>query len=166
MNCFVIKTFGGKLMKTRLRRSMFAAAALAPLVVAATATAQQPGPPQFPNMTFFITSTGGPNGANYGGVAGADAHCQALATKAGAGGKTWRAYLSTQAIGGATAENARDRICKGPWFNTAGVQIAASVSKRMPLTLPDFRRLRFCSVMPILWASSRERILRRASITS
>ena len=56
--------------------------------------AQQP-PPQFPNMTFFITSTGGPSGANFGGLDGADKHCQTLAEKAGAGGKTWRAYLST-----------------------------------------------------------------------
>jgi hypothetical protein len=114
-------------MKQLLCNSMIAMTALAPLLIVGAAQAQQPGPPQFPNMTFFITSTGGPNGANYGGVAGADAHCQALAAKAGAGGKTWRAYLSTQAVGGAAAENARDRIGKGPWVNTNGVQIAASV---------------------------------------
>jgi hypothetical protein len=89
--------------------------------------AQQP-PPQFPNMTFFVTSVGGPAGANYGGLEGADKHCQALATKAGAGAKTWHAYLSTQAINGATAVNARDRIGKGPWVNAKGVQIAASVA--------------------------------------
>jgi hypothetical protein len=100
-------------------------AAVALLAVAA-ADAQQP-PPQFPNMTFFITSTGGPAGANYGGLEGADKHCQALAEKAGAGAKTWRAYLSTQALNGATAVNARDRIGKGPWVNAKGVQIAASV---------------------------------------
>jgi hypothetical protein len=88
--------------------------------------AQQP-PPQFPNMTFFITSTSGPSGANFSGIEGADKHCQALATKAGAGNKTWHAYLSTQAINGATAVNARDRIGKGPWVNAKGVQIAASV---------------------------------------
>src|SRR6185503_21179753 len=88
--------------------------------------AQQP-PPQFPNMTFFITSTSGPAGANYGGLEGADQHCQTLAEKAGAGAKTWRAYLSTQAINGATAVNARDRIGKGPWVNASGVQVAASV---------------------------------------
>ena len=58
---------------------------------------------------------------------GADRHCQTLAAKAGAGGKTWRAYLSTQAVGGATAVNARDRIGKGPWVNAKGVQIASSV---------------------------------------
>ena len=79
-------------------------------------------------MTFFVTSVGGTAGANYGGLDGADKHCQALATKAGAGSKTWRAYLSTQAISGATAVNAKDRIGKGPWTNAKGVQIAASVA--------------------------------------
>jgi hypothetical protein len=88
--------------------------------------AQQP-PPQFPNMTFFITSTGVPSGANFGGLDGADKHCQTMAEKGGAGGKTWRAYLSTQAVGGATAVNAKDRIGKGPWTNAKGVVIAASV---------------------------------------
>ena len=88
--------------------------------------AQQP-PPQFPDMTFFITSVGGPQGANYGGLEGADRHCQTLAAKAGAGSKTWRAYLSTQAVGGATAVNAKDRIGKGPWTNAKGVVIATSV---------------------------------------
>ncbi len=78
-------------------------------------------------MTFFITSVGGPQGANFGGLEGADRHCQALAAKAGAGSKTWRAYLSTQAVGGATAVNAKDRIGKGPWTNAKGVVIATSV---------------------------------------
>jgi hypothetical protein len=83
------------------------------------AQAQTP-PPQFPNMTFFITSTSGPDGANFGGIEGADKHCQDLATKAGAGGKTWRAYLSTQAERGKAAIDARDRIGKRPWMNTEG----------------------------------------------
>ncbi len=86
-------------------------------------------PPQFPNMTFFMTSRSGPDGANFGGVEGADKHCKALATKAGAGNKTWRAYLSTQAVGGKPAINARDRIGKGPWVNAAGVQVAANVNE-------------------------------------
>jgi len=90
---------------------------------------QKKGPPQFPNMTFFITSTGAENGANYGGLEGADKHCQALAAKAGAGGKTWRAYLSQQAEGGKPAVNARDRIGKGPWVNAAGMQIAANLDE-------------------------------------
>ncbi len=117
-------------MSKNFRAALIACAALAPLMTASISNAQTappPGPPQFPNMSFFITSTGGPKGADFGGIAGADAHCQALATKAGAGAKAWRAYLSVQAIGGAAAINARDRIGKGPWVNSAGVQIAASV---------------------------------------
>jgi hypothetical protein len=78
-------------------------------------------------MTFFITSSGGSAGADYGGIEGADRHCQSLAAKAGAGGKTWRAYLSTQASGGGAAINARERIGTGPWINAEGVQIASSV---------------------------------------
>ena len=92
------------------------------------AQAQTP-PPQFPNMTFFLTSTSGPDGANLGGIEGADKHCQDLAAKAGAGGKTWRAYLSTQAEGGKPAIDARDRIGKGPWVNTEGQEVAASVDE-------------------------------------
>jgi hypothetical protein len=72
-------------------------------------------------MSFFVTSTGLGKGANLGGLAGADAHCQALATAAGAGGRTWRAYLSTQ---GPNAVNARDRIGEGPWYNAKGQRIA------------------------------------------
>jgi len=113
-------------MHKRLWITALATAAVAPFVLSGELRAQQP-PPQFPNMTFFITSASGPKGADFGGIAGADAHCQALAAKAGAGGKTWRAYLSVQAIGGATAINARDRIGKGPWVNAIGVRIAASV---------------------------------------
>lgn len=92
-----------------------------------SATQAQTPPPQYPNMTFFITSASGPDGANFGGLQGADKHCQDLAAKAGAGSKTWRAYLSTQAEGGKPAVNARDRIGKGPWVNTEGEQIGASV---------------------------------------
>jgi hypothetical protein len=93
-----------------------------------SAAAQAPAPPQYPNMTFFITSTPGPNGANFGGLEGADKHCGDLAAKAGAGGKAWRAYLSQQAVGGKSAVNAKDRIGKGPWVNANGVTIAASVA--------------------------------------
>lgn len=92
----------------------------------AESQAQRPAP-QFPNMTFFITSIGGPDGANFGGLEGADNHCKALATKAGAGNKTWRAYLSAQAADGKPAINARDRIGKGPWINVNDEQIAANV---------------------------------------
>jgi len=76
------------------------------------------------NMSFFVTSVGGGKGADLGGLAGADKHCQTLAASAGAGSKTWHAYLSTQ---GAGAVNARDRIGKGPWTNAKGVVVAASV---------------------------------------
>jgi hypothetical protein len=105
-----------------------AAATMAALVLGASGAQAQQQPPQFPNMTIFITSTGGPNGANFGGLEGADRHCQTLAAKAGAGGKTWRAYLSTTAAGGKPAVHARDRIGKGPWVNAAGMTVAASVA--------------------------------------
>jgi hypothetical protein len=78
------------------------------------------------NMTFFVTSVGMGKGADLGGLAGADQHCQELAASMGAGGKTWHAYLSTQ---GAGAVNARDRIGKGPWTNVKGVVIAKDVAE-------------------------------------
>jgi hypothetical protein len=84
---------------------------------------QQPAQPPHP-MTFFVTGVGGGHGANLGGLAGADAHCQALAAAAGAGNKTWHAYLSTQARNGQPAINARDRIGSGPWYNSKGDMIA------------------------------------------
>lgn len=77
-------------------------------------------------MSFFVTSSNPGNGADFGGLAGADRHCQALATAAGAGGKTWRAYLSTTGAGGV---NARDRIGRGPWVNAKGVVVAANVDQ-------------------------------------
>jgi hypothetical protein len=78
-------------------------------------------------MTFFVTSVGGGKGADLGGLAGADKHCEALAKTQGAGGKKWRAYLSAQAANGKPAVNARDRIGKGPWQNASGVVVAKSV---------------------------------------
>ncbi len=75
-------------------------------------------------MTFFVTSVGLGDGAKLGGLEGADAHCQKLATAAGAGDRTWRAYLSTQAEGGKPAVNARDRIGEGPWHNAKGTLVA------------------------------------------
>jgi hypothetical protein len=88
-----------------------------------------PGQAQQATMTFFITSAGPGNGADLGGPEGADRHCQSLAQVAGAGGRTWRAYLSTQAVGGAQAINARDRIGRGPWQNAKGVVIANDVDE-------------------------------------
>jgi hypothetical protein len=78
-------------------------------------------------MGFFITSVGLGNGGNLGGLEGADAHCQSLAEVVGAGNRTWRAYLSTQATADAAAVNARDRIGSGPWSNVNGLVMATSV---------------------------------------
>jgi hypothetical protein len=80
-------------------------------------------------LTFFITSVGSGKGADLGGLAGADKHCQALAQAVGAGNRTWRAYLSTSAADGKPAVNARDRIGKGPWQNSKGVVIAKNVDE-------------------------------------
>lgn len=96
----------------------------APLLLLAAAPAQA----QQANMTFFITSTPIGNGGNLGGLAGADNQCQTLAQAAGAGAKTWRAYLSTQAADGQPAVNARDRIGKGPWTNARGAVVAKDVA--------------------------------------
>jgi len=106
------------------RSSILASAALLALIVGGPAHAQQAA-----NMTFFVTSEGPGKGADLGGLAGADAHCQKLAESAGAGGKTWRAYLSssTNAANPGATVNARDRIGKGPWQNAKGVVIATSV---------------------------------------
>lgn len=89
--------------------------------------AAAPAHAQPATMSFFVTGTPIGNGGNLGGLAGADNHCQTLAQAAGAGGKTWRAYLSTQAVNGQPAVNARDRIGKGPWLNAKGVMIAKDV---------------------------------------
>ena len=105
-------------------RACFAVVAVALPALVAT----EPARAQSPNMTFFVTSTGIGNGANLGGLAGADNYCQTLAQAAGAGAKTWRAYLSTQPADDKPAVNARDRIGKGPWQNSKGVEIAKDVA--------------------------------------
>lgn len=84
---------------------------------------QKPADPE-DGMGFFVTSTGSGRGADLGGLAGADRHCQRLAQAAGAGERTWRAYLSTQATGDQPAVDARDRIGQGPWRNADGTVIA------------------------------------------
>jgi hypothetical protein len=106
-----------------LRLSLTAAAAF--VCFGAAAQAQQV--PQAPNMTFFVTSAGSGKGADLGGLAGADAHCQQLAATVGAGNKTWHAYLSSSANAPGGVVNARDRIGKGPWQNSKGVVIAKDV---------------------------------------
>ena len=108
-------------MATPLRLRLWAAAALVGLGFTATVQAQQA------SMTFFVTSVGKGDGANLGGLDGADAHCQALAKAAGATKTSWRAYLSTTAPGGDAGVSARDRIGKGPWQNAKGVVVAKSV---------------------------------------
>ena len=81
-----------------------------------------------PRMSFFLTSTGPGNGADLGGLTGADRHCQMLAAAVGVGNHTWRAYLNTSASGDQPAINARDRIGDGPWYNSKGVRIAQNVA--------------------------------------
>jgi hypothetical protein len=99
--------------------------AFAAMSVLASAPAQA----QSADTSFFVTSTPIGNGGNLGGLAGADNQCQTLAQAAGAGAKTWRAYLSTQAADGKPAINARDRIGKGPWKNSKGTVIAKDVAE-------------------------------------
>jgi hypothetical protein len=98
----------------------------APLAAGLALMWAQPVLAQQSAMTFFVTSAGPGKGADLGGLAGADAHCQKLAQSVGAGAKTWRAYLSTQ---GAGAVNARDRIGKGPWANAKGIVVAKDVAE-------------------------------------
>jgi hypothetical protein len=111
-------------MKITMRSSILASAALLALVLSGSAQAQQAA-----NMTFFVTSEPVGKGGDLGGLAGADAHCQRLAQAAGAGGKTWHAYMSTSinAADPSKTVNARDRIGRGPWQNSKGVVIATSV---------------------------------------
>ena len=100
-------------------------AALAVLVLGTAGAVQA----QSSSMSFFVTSAGSGKGADFGGLDGADKHCQSLAAAAGAGGKTWHAYLSTQAAGSTAAVNAKDRIGNGPWQNAKGVVVAKDVAE-------------------------------------
>src|SRR6187431_3601526 len=100
------------------------------------ALAQQPQAPP-PPMSFFVTSVPKGDGGNYGGLAGADAHCQMLAQAAGRGGVKWVAYLSTQGPG---AVNARDRIGNGPWYNATGGMIAMNNGILHGDTIDDARK--------------------------
>jgi hypothetical protein len=110
-------------MSNTIRLSILASAALLSVALPASVQAQQA------NMSFFVTSAGSGKGADLGGLAGADQRCQQLAQAAGSTGKTWHAYLSTQAANGQSAVNARDRIGNGPWQNAKGVVIAKSVDE-------------------------------------
>ncbi len=107
------------------RHATFAVFGFLMMAVSVQVGAQQNQEPE--PMGFFITSVGPGNGADLGGLEGADAHCQSLAEAVGAGDRTWRAYLSTQAAGNQGAVNARDRIGDGPWANAEGLRIASDV---------------------------------------
>jgi hypothetical protein len=115
------------MMHNTIRTICLTAAAL----TLVTGCAMQPPQPSEKDMTFFVTSVGFGKGANLGGLAGADAHCQALAKAAGVGDRTWRAYLSTQApaLNDPNFVNARDRIGTGPWQNAKGAVIARNVEE-------------------------------------
>jgi hypothetical protein len=108
-------------MRTRIGLPLIAALALTGAGLTADVQAQQAA------MSFFITSVGKGNGADLGGIAGADAHCQALAQAAGSTATNWRAYLSTTEPGGTAGVNARERIGKGPWQNAKGTVVAKSI---------------------------------------
>ena len=110
-------------MNHTMRFPLLASLVLVSLCLSAPAQAQQT------TMTFFITSVGPGKGADLGGIEGADRYCQSLAQAVGAGNRTWHAYLSVQAVDGAQAVNARDRIGRGPWQNSQGVVIAKDVDE-------------------------------------
>src|SRR5712671_7380576 len=101
-----------------------AASIFVPVILAGSGLVQA----QQADMTFFVTSAGKGNGADLGGLEGADAHCNALAKAAGSKHTNWRAYLSTSLPGGDAGVNARDRIGKGPWRNAKGVVVASNVA--------------------------------------
>jgi hypothetical protein len=107
-------------MNGKLGVALLAALSAAAYGVTTSVQAQQP-------MTFFVTSVGKGNGADLGGLEGADAHCQALAKAAGSTLTNWRAYLSTTGAGGDAGVNARDRVGKGPWQNSKGAVVAKTV---------------------------------------
>src|SRR6476620_7897265 len=107
----VTMTFQSTTARTLITAGVFAVGSAAYLTIGAQTQ---------PTMSFFIASAGSGDGANLGGLAGADKICQTLAAAAGAGGKTWHAYLSAEAANGQPAVNARDRIGKGPWYNAKG----------------------------------------------
>ena len=110
-------------MKVRILGSMTSIAVAAVVLAGCATSTPQSGP------SFFVTSAGAGKGADFGGLTGADKHCQTLATAAGLGDRTWHAYLSATAAGSTPAVNARDRIGSGPWRNVKGVVIATNVDE-------------------------------------
>lgn len=110
------------------RNSIILATSAGVALLVAGCTSTQTATPQS-KASFFVTSTNPGKGADFGGLAGADRFCQSLASAVGAGGRNWRAYLSTNAAAGAPAVNARDRIGTGPWYNVKGELIASNVDE-------------------------------------
>lgn len=108
-----------------MRRMLLGTAVIGLALTGTTATVTTQAQPP---LGFFITSAGSGDGANLGGLAGADAICQKLGAAAGAGNRTWRAYLSATASGSQPAVNAKDRIGTGPWYNAKGVKVAENVA--------------------------------------
>lgn len=127
LTAFALSVAGSHLMLAQ--QAPAPARGAAPAGAPGAGAAPQRGAPAAPQpLGFFVTSVGLGKGANLGGLAGADAHCQTLAAAAGAGNRTWRAYLSTTAAGTQAAVNARDRIGTGPWYNQKNVVIAQNVA--------------------------------------
>ncbi len=108
-------------------KSLLTSLIVAVITVGMAAQANAQDPKAYPDMSFFITSSGPGNGANLGGLEGADDFCMLLAEAAGSEGKEWAAYLSAAPSDSSEAVNARDRIGSGPWHNSKGVLIANSV---------------------------------------
>ncbi|MEI7430996.1 MAG: lectin, partial [Betaproteobacteria bacterium] len=111
-------------MKTKTRVSLVAL-----LLIAAASQSAITHAAADKKMSFFVTSSSPGKGADLGGLSGADKHCQSLALAAGAGKRTWHAYLSNSATASHPAINARDRIGQGPWYNAKGVLIAHNVDE-------------------------------------
>jgi len=125
---------------SKIRRAYIGAALVASPLLALAQAASAPSATEAAKLfSFFVTSEGIGKGADLGGLAGADAHCQKLAGAVGAGHKTWRAYLSTQAADGRPAVHARDRIGQGPWYNVRGGVVARHVSHLHGDTLDEAR---------------------------
>jgi len=127
-------------MKQKIVLTAVATALLGSAAVLAAEAQQQP-------MSFFVTSTTPTGSGNLGGLAGADQICQNLAAAAGAGGKTWHAYLSAQARPNQAPVNARGRIGQGPWYNQKGQMIAANVADLHGDNQRDRNGLRQASVL-------------------
>lgn len=115
--------------RRRMHSLVVPLAAAAALLAGCGTGGPSPTQPAAMPMGFFVTSVNPGQGANFGGLPGADRYCQSLAAQAGAGGRTWHAYLSNSALAGSPAVNARDRIGTGPWYNAKGVLMATNLDE-------------------------------------